>query len=200
MDKRVALYDMDCSYPSNDKNFKLTLQSLCNEILEDCYTEEKEITTDSIRDKIKNSKKSGLINRLKNQLDFDIEAISRGNKREIFDEFKLLKLLYLMEHKGFVYDGKEYKKIAIIDLLSKPRLENIHTIFSNNDHYGYTYDYLCYSIEPYVNNPSDRCMKIQKISEAWEKVSMRLFYILISDDVTDILPTCIKSCILFDMY
>lgn len=185
MDNRVKYYDLDCHYPSNDNSFKLTLLSLCREIQEDCYTDEDEITEFSVRDKIKNSKKSGLIDRLKKQLNFDVEAISKGNKNEIFDEYKLLKLLYLMEHKGFIYDGKEYKKIAILDLISKPRLENIHTVFSNNDHYGYTYDYLCHSIEPFVNDPYSRCVKIQKISEEWNQIIVDLFYAYNSDDMKE---------------
>lgn len=185
MDKRMKYYDMDCPYPSNDANFKLTLSSLCEEIIKDCYTDEKIIIESSVRDKIKNSKKSGLIDRLKKQLNFDIEAISKGNKNEIFDEYKLLKLLYLIEHKGFSYNEKEYGKFPVIDLLSNPRLENVHTVFSVNDHYGDTYEYLCNSIAPFVKDIEKRCKLIQQVSSDWEKTVLNFLYFFVSDIAID---------------
>lgn len=151
----------------------------------DCYTDEKSITVDSVREKIKNAKNSGLINRLLKYIDFDIEAIAKGNSKETFDEYKLLKLLYLMEHKGFIFEEQRYERVPILDLLSKPRLENVHSVFSDNDHHGAMYEYLCKSIEPFVKDLDGRCEKIQKVSSEWEQVVADMINYFVSDVAID---------------
>ncbi len=166
MDNKPKLYDMDCEY---SESLKLTFTSLCKEIIEDCYDDSQSETEESVRKKIINSRQTGLADRLFKKLNFDIYDVFKGKaSKEKFNAFKLIKFLYLIEHKGFKFKEKTYEKIAIIDLLSKPRLENVSTIFSDNDQYGYTFNYLNDAIEKRVKNYEERCYIIDLISHKWE--------------------------------
>lgn len=76
-----------------DGSFKLSITELCNEIaLENQEMDNN--STDTLRNKFKNSDKSGLIDKLNEKINFRIEEFN-----EAYEKLKLLKYLYNIEKK-----------------------------------------------------------------------------------------------------
>lgn len=89
---------------------------------------------DEIRLKFKNVQKSGLIDKLKDELNFRIEEFENT-----FQSLQLLKYLYLIEKAGeskVKANGADKSRIRIIDILAKPRLDNIQNLISPKSVYG----------------------------------------------------------------
>lgn len=125
----MGYFDIGNTY---DPARKVTIAVLCKEIAEENEKAGKYTAHDEgyYRDKFKNADQSGIIDKLRKKLDFDIEEIYGNDPKEKFEAFKLLKLLYYIEKDGAPKNrGKsaENTKIQIIDILSKPRLDNIQT-------------------------------------------------------------------------
>lgn len=93
------------------RSCQLTVIELCKELVneyeEKYQNDDKWRSTETLWKLFKNDDESGLIDKLKRCLNFDIEAIAKKSNAEKFDELKLLKLLYYKEKKISVYFEKE---------------------------------------------------------------------------------------------
>ena len=160
---------------------KLTITDLCNEI-----ADENEglvaNSLDTLRDKFKNHDKSGIINKLEIILDFRIEEFD-----DKYDQLKLLKYLYYLEknseskHKNTRYYDKT--KIRIIDILNKPRLDNINTPIAISSVYGSILSQMKSDIEQELRKESivSKQEKFKYINLYWEKITHKTFDYVMSE-------------------
>ena len=155
--------------------YKLTYSELCKEIMDE--HEEKYANDapdeDSLRHKFKNHDKSGIVDKLNSHLNFDIEKIMKTSKKECFEGLKLLKMLYYIEKKG--------DKVRFIDILSKPRLDNIQTETTSKSKYGEVFTKIFNAVQSEMSNANERYTLIEDINERWEYLIDELIEYVISD-------------------
>lgn len=195
----MGKYDIDAKY---SEDCDLTIGELCHEIKEEYYAyyvhnekaprEEKLFPSwETFYNKFKNSDQSGLVDKLVNNLNFDMESIAENNPLELFDMLKILKLLYYIEKIGDPKCKKiDYKykesysddvRIQITDILKKPRLENIQSEFSNNSVYGKIFADMFDKIKNVVDDAEERCLRLEKINLYWEYITDSIFDYVITD-------------------
>ncbi|APM39953.1 hypothetical protein [Clostridium kluyveri] len=172
---------------------QLTFIELCKELVneyEDKYPndENKWRNPETLWKLFKNDDESGLIDKLKRCLHFDIEAIAEKSNAEKFDELKLLKLLYYIEKSGEPkykpLDNKDLK-IQITDILAKPRLENIMTDYSEKSVYGSIFSEMFDKVRSEITDADVRDKKIEAINMHWEYITGKIFDYVISDRALD---------------
>lgn len=179
----MGKYDINAKY---NYDCKLTIADLCNDILNDVDTmEDKKIQgEETLRDKFKNFDKSGIMDKLKDNLNFDMESIAKNSKLELYDMFKILKLIYYIEKDGYPkYKQVQFNnvRIQITDILAKPRLSNINTELSKSSVYGEIFDSLFNKIKAEVNDADERCARLEKINLYWEYITAKIFDYVVSD-------------------
>lgn len=123
------------------------------------------IDEDTIRDKFTNSDGSGLVDKLKSVLEFDINRIAGTDKAEIFDMFRVLKLLFYIEKNG---DPKtkvisDNYRIQITDILAKPRLSNVPSEYTPFSVYGVYFARLYADIKSAVPDAKEREIRLEEI-------------------------------------
>ena len=180
----MGKYDINAKY---DDDCKLTIVDLCNDIMNDVNTsEDKKLQgEETLRDKFKNFDKSGIMDKLKDNLNFDMESIAKNSKLELYDMFKILKLIYYIEKDGYPkYKQVQFNnvRIQITDILAKPRLSNINTELSKSSIYGEIFDSLFNKIKSEVNDADERCARLEKINLYWEYITSKIFDYVVSDD------------------
>ncbi|MGO4532283.1 hypothetical protein AB4Z30_24640 [Paenibacillus sp. 2TAF8] len=114
-------------------NCLLTMNELCEEIADESENMESS-SVEAIRNKFKNSDRSGIINKLEKMLGFYIEDFE-----DKYSRLKLLKYLYNIEKKGDSKSKGGFAKktrVRIIDIINKPRLDNIATDITTKSAYG----------------------------------------------------------------
>lgn len=169
----MSKYDIGLKYNSV---YKLTYSELCEEIMDE--HEEKYANDapdeDSIRHKFKNHDKSGIVDKLNSHLNFDIEKIMKMSKKEKFEGLKLLKMLYYIE--------KAEDKVRFINILSKPRLDNIPTETTAKSKYGNLFTKIFNDVQSEISNADERYKLIEDINEYWEYLIDELMEYVISDE------------------
>lgn len=148
-------YDVESEF---SENYKLSIYELAKE-LSDEFNNEEDMSVDSCLKKLKG--KSGIVNRLKEKLDFDIEGIAGDNKYERFKMLQILKVLFKVERKY---------KCSIVKLLSSPHLENIRNEYSDESKNGELYDEIYCKIMMLVSDVIEREEKFKKNNFVWEQV------------------------------
>lgn len=141
------------------------------------------IDEDTIRDKFTNKDGSGLVDKLKSVLDFDIDGIAGVDATERFDMFKILKLLFYIEKYG---DPKtkvvsDNYRVQITDILAKPRLSNVSSEYTPHSIYGEYFEQLYSDIRKMVNDAEERERRLQQINEYWEYITDKVFDYVIND-------------------
>lgn len=145
------------------------------------------IDEDTIRDKFTNKDGSGLLDKLKSVLDFDIDGIAGAGATERFDMFKILKLLFYIEKYG---DPKtkvvsDNYRVQITDILAKPRLANVPSEYTPHSIYGKYFEQLYSDIKKMVNGAEERERRLQQINEYWEYITDKVFDYVINDRVIE---------------
>ncbi|SFS08742.1 hypothetical protein [Anaeromicropila populeti] len=174
------------------RSCQLTFIELCKELVneyEEKYpNDDKWRSPETLWKLFKNDDESGLIDKLKRCLHFDIEAIAEKSNAEKFDELKLLKLLYYIEKSGEPkykpLDNKELK-IQITDIIAKPRLENIPTSYSEKSVYGSIFSEMFDKVRSEITDADARDKKIETINMHWEYITGKIFDYVISDRALD---------------
>lgn len=141
------------------------------------------IDEDTIRDKFTNSDASGLVDKLKSVLSFDISSIAGNDNSERFDMFKILKLLFYIEKYG---DPKtkivsDNYRVQITDILAKPRLSNVPSEYTSHSVYGKIFGQLYSDVKKMVNDAEEREQRLEQINEYWEYITDKVFDYVIND-------------------
>lgn len=181
-------FDMDSKY---NKYVILKIDSLISELqqemgeyMNDAEYDEKS-SGDAIRRKIKSNDKSGIIDKLKENLGFDIETIAKTSKKEKFDMFRLVKRLYNIEKvgKNKKYPVLQERKIKIIDILAKPRLANIETSSGISGEYGEIFEELYNDIKSQVaaDIAESRVTKLNHMAFEWERLILYIMQFTYKD-------------------
>mgnify|MGYP000401887699 FL=1 len=184
----MALYDIESEY----KKVKFTYTSLCQELMDEyeVRTGEDAPGEEYFRDKIKNSKHSGIINKLNNLLGTDVEemVVATESDEERFKLLKLIKLLYYIEKDGTAKSDKcsgGNVRILITDVLQKPRLENVKTEYSEKSVYGECFEDLFAKVKSQVPDADERIKKIENMNAYWEYITNMVFDYVITDKALD---------------
>ncbi|OZI13332.1 hypothetical protein CEW92_01915 [Bacillaceae bacterium SAS-127] len=150
----------------------LTIADLCKEIAEENPNSE-HYSFDTLRDKFKNHDKSGIIDKLEIKLGFRIENFDK------YDQLKLLKYLFQLEKSSLSKSIKSYNnaKIRIIDILNKPRLDNINTHIAEKNIYGNILSEMKANIEKELSRESIvlKIEQLEYITLQWEIVIQKTF-------------------------
>lgn len=145
------------------------------------------IDEDTIRDKFTNSDGSGLVDKLKSVLNFDIRTIAGTDNAERFNMFKVLKLLFYIEKYG---DPKtkatcDNYRVQITDILAKPRLSNVTSKYTPFSVYGKYFSKLYTSIKSVVAD-ADQCeLRLEKINSYWEYITDKIFDYVMNDSALE---------------
>lgn len=145
------------------------------------------IDEDTIRDKFTNSDGSGLVDKLKSVLGFDISGIAGTDDAERFDMFKVLKLLFYIEKYG---DPKtkvvsDNYRVQITDILAKPRLSNVPSEYTPFSVYGEHFGKLYAAIKSAVVDANEREVRLEEINAYWEYVTDKVFDYVINDSALE---------------
>ena len=172
----MAVYDIDSKY-SDD--LKVGLTELSNEILSEidvAADENGAIDTNSIYKKLTNPNGSGILDKLKNKLDFDMKKLSNGSDSETFDMLRILKLLYKLEK-----SRPKGNKIRITDLLAKPRLANIITTSSDSKGHAKIFQTLYSQIKRVVEDADFRNNTLNSANMKWQFITVQAFNHVLSN-------------------
>lgn len=153
----------------------LTYADLADELIKE-YPSSDDVSL--YRSKLKNSDKSGIIDKLKRLLHFDVEKMARRSKQEKFAMLKLLKVLFAIEKYGDPKSKRTNSKnirTTIIDVLAKPRMSNIETHYSDESEYGDIFESLLVKIQEEVGDAKKRQDSIDSIDDFWQRVLEKHF-------------------------
>lgn len=170
----MGKYDIDAQLINESK---LSLNDLSKEIYDESDTP---FSYADISFKLKNKQGSGLINKLKKHLGFDIEGMAEVSASERFDALKLLKELFHIEKDGLPkyvnnYYPEANTRVHIIDIIAKPRLANIKTYYADGSKYGDVFEQLFDDIKSIVPDADERIRIIEDIDSYWQYLSSRQF-------------------------
>lgn len=127
----MCIFDMGNKFSSE---YKLSIAALCDELEKEDVERQnnegnqnhEEYSEDDYRKKLKNIRKSGIVDKLLSHIDFDIEAIAEKSPQEKFAELKVLKLLYRVEKDSS-------SNIRFTDILQKLMLSILVDTFYSRD-------------------------------------------------------------------
>jgi hypothetical protein len=160
-----------------EKNYELTITELCNEIADE-NIQKAGISNDTLRDKFNNNDKTGIINKLESKLNFRIND---------FDEqYAKLKMFYYIEKYGVCIKNKKYStetRVRIIDILNKPRLDNVNTDIHLVSQYGVVFEKMKADVEKEVDpfSAKSKREKIEWLDTYWEVILDKLFDYVCAD-------------------
>ncbi|MBU3100701.1 MULTISPECIES: hypothetical protein [Clostridium] len=163
-----------------EMNCKLTITELCNEIAEENIEMDASFN-DTLRDKFSNHYKTGIIDKLESKLNFRINDFD-----EQYAKLKILKMFYYIEKNGVSVHNKKSPietRTRIIDILNKPRLDNINTDFSLVSQYGLIFGNMKAEVEKEVNECSVKSKKekLESFNAYWEVILDKLFDYVFTD-------------------
>ena len=154
---------------------------------------------DGIVQALKDSKGSGLVNKLNTRLHFDVEKVAASSDEEKFQMLKLLKKLYWIEK----YDTPKFVnkhsisargKIRITDILAKPKMSNIYTYYSESySEYGEVFNELLADLRSEVDDADDRNTIIENIEIFWQTLSAFQYDYVLSDMAIHYPDMCLKE-------
>lgn len=175
-------FDIDSKYSDNCISWHSLYMELASEFEESHPGEV--IDEDTIRDKFRNSDGSGLVNKLKSVLNFDICGIAGDDRSERFDMFRILKLLFYIEKSG---DPKKKAvsnnyRVQITDVLAKPRLSNIPNEYTSYSVYGKCFGQLYSDVKKMVSDAEEREQRLGKINACWEYITEKIFDYVVDDN------------------
>jgi len=128
-----------------------------------------------LRNKFKNSDRSGIVDKLKSKFQFDLEKIAEADRKEKYDMLRLLKILYYIEKSGYpkyaLQTGETDVRFQITDILAKPSLENILTEYSDKSTYGKTFQKLFDAVKKMTPDAEERCLVFEELSAYWEYIT-----------------------------
>mgnify|MGYP000845574663 CR=1 FL=1 len=161
----MGYFDLNSNRP---ENIKLTLYELSKEIERESGSEK--LTADEIVKKFKNSHGSGIVNHLEKHLKFYVDEY------DDFQKLQLLKLLYYYEKDG--------QKIKLTEILKKPRLENIESVYETDTLYGKYFSELKDKLEAVIGfqEAKKRKEQIYRINQRWNNILANILMYAYSEE------------------
>lgn len=154
-------YEMSTKYKPEFKKF-LTYQKLYETI----DTESKYDLFDS-REIFTRRDKSGIFNKLKNLLHFNIKDYDKNDE----ERFNILKLMYFIIDIDNHNEIDKQKSVSIIDLMAKPTIE--HTDAKNSVYEEHFRNRIT-ELRKGVNDPDYRENKIERIHKNWNQLFINI--------------------------
>ncbi len=176
----MGRFDIDKTY---EQGHNPRMIDLCKEISSELEPDTNSITIEELRHKFKNSDESGLIDKFKKLLSYDIEKNAGKDNEQKFVMMQILKLIYMLDKKGCLTKDELFKSnppVHIIDILSKPCFDNITTFTSSGTVYGKTYYDLLEIIGNKIPNSESKEERIFMINHKWEQFHLDMFFNVIT--------------------
>ena len=178
----MAKYDMNSTFSDS---YKLTLSELCHELMDEYEAEtgNEPKGEETYRNKFKNHDRSGILDKLKDKLQLDLEKIAI-NDRERFNMLKILKQLYYIEKSGEPKNKltlDQNVRIPIIDILAKPVLDNVFTCDNSQSEYGDIILGVLMQLEEVIPDARERYSTLQNINNDWETIGFKMFNYILTD-------------------
>lgn len=170
-----------------DENLEYSLKDLTNEILKEyhvapnCYYEH-------VKRRLSNSSNNGIVQRLNKYLSYDIDKNAGDNPVYKFERLQLLNLIYRLDANTIPCQeaNTSDQDVPIINILTKPRMENVESVFSNSNVYGANIRDLIEQIKSIVDPENIQQKEMNDINISWQKMLRRVtFYYVASDEVLD---------------
>lgn len=168
------MYNINDSFNSK---YKYSMKDLSTEIVTQYHGAHKDdfrmvyrrLTNDS----------NGLVQRLNKHISYDINLNAGNNKKYAFEKFQLLNMLYRLEAKPNLPDEKKEKsnkRINIIGVLSKPRMQNVISGFSNSCVHGLVFDNLIDSLMKIADPELKQIKLMHDINNTWQRMLRSITY------------------------
>lgn len=137
-----------------------TIYRLCKE-LESENKESKGYNYNALLKKFHDKSGSGIVDHLKNDLHFDVD------KYEDFSKCQFLKLIFRYEYENINVSGR--KKYRLTEILQKPCLSNISSVYDTETLYGESLDKLMEELEDKIGKEvaNQRKMLLYKKNQRW---------------------------------
>lgn len=116
---------------------------------------------------------NGLVQRLNKNLSYDINLNAGDNKKYKFEKFQLLNMLYRLEAKSNLPDEKRKlsdKRVNVIGILSKPRMQNVISGFSNSCVHGSVFADLIEDLMKIADPESKQIKLMNDINNKWQRM------------------------------
>lgn len=153
----MGKYDINSEF---SEDYKLNIYELAKELSDEFNDDAKDMSVDGCLKKLKG--RAGIVNRLKEKLDFDIEAIAGDKKYERFKMLQILKILFKVE---------KTQNCSVVKLLASPHLENMKNEYSDESKNGDLYAKIYYEIMKLVPDAVEREEKIKRSNFLWEELT-----------------------------
>lgn len=175
----MSKYSIEDKYNEHER---YNVADLCMEISKEYYEIKNEFHEESyFRDKFSNHDRSGILDKLEDNLDFNVNIIANGDKKVEFEKLKLMKLLFQYEKNLYNRKNHSNRQHRITDILSLPHMENIKTIYSDKSVYGDLFESLHKETATAIDDADIRSQQYEKINFDWEYMIGKLFDYVISD-------------------
>ena len=169
-------YDISAKY---DESIEYSIDDLCEQMQfnEDIPLDDK--VSGDFSYYFKSNKKSSLLKKLKDLLDFDMESICQDDPKEIFDMLKILYILFKIEKYGSPRFRSEIalkkKRVLITNILANHSFENIENAFSKKSVYSEIFNELYDDIKSQVNDAEKRFDTLDDIDFDWYHLAYMYF-------------------------
>lgn len=173
---------MPTEYPETNvsESFKRKLWQLSKELMEEDTSQKSTSEAECYR-KLFNKDRTGLIDKLKDNLHFDLIAIIDENEAEQQSAIDLLRFLFRIEK-----DGRKFK---IIDFLNHPSMQNLISDTPHSSDVDYREGHqnsaqflkLAEDVRSYVTDADAIDKTLEQINLHWEFESSELFSYVLSD-------------------
>ena len=158
---------------------KYTIKDLSDQIVLFEGGEFDEMKANNLAHYFENGKKSSLLKKVRELLDFDMQTICNNNPKEKFDMLKILYLLYKIEKNGAPRNRENFelekKRVLITNILATHSFENIENAFSDNSIYSKIFNKLYDDIKSQVNDAENRFDTLDEIDFKWYKLAYIYF-------------------------
>ena len=164
------------------ESFKRKLWQLSKELMKEDTSQKSTSEADCYR-KLFNKDRTGLIDKLKDDLHFDMIAIIGENEAEQQSAIDLLRFLFRIEKEK---DGRKFK---IIDFLNHPSMQNLISDTPYSSYIDYREGHqnsaqflkLVEDVRSYVTDADDIDKTLEQINWHWEFETRELFSYVLSD-------------------
>lgn len=200
----IRKYDLHSKY-CKGKNYNY--DDLINEIIKESKNTymafeslPEEDWADFINSKFEKEDRSGIIDRLYDTLNFDVKMIAKKGKIETFKMLKLLWYLFYLDadrqmkkfDTSLESGTKKEKRYALLDLLAKPRIENVQTSLGVKSYHGDFFNTVCSEFKSLVPRHEAISERQKYIAACWRYFLTQVRNYALKEALGDYQTTCFE--------
>lgn len=166
-----------------DENLEYSLTDLSKEILK-TYHDAPNCYYNRVKRRLSNSSNNGIVQRLNKYLSYDIEKNAGDNPKYKFERLQLLNLIYRLEGNEVPCQKANTtgKGVPLINILAKPRMQNVKSVFSDSHVHGSIIEDLMVQIGSIVDPENIQQKAMNNINRSWQEMLGRIISIYVASD------------------